>query len=110
MEYIQVLLDGIESEDAGAWEALDALEQQLTAIRLGLHEGELGLDARRAGRDTLQPRTRTLWSSEHGPIFTSILGLPLFPWNPATAYALHDGEADHSDGIFGTRDRAASIS
>jgi len=43
----------------------------------------------------LEPRTRTLWSSEHGPILTSILGLPVFPWTPATAFALHDGNADN---------------
>ncbi len=38
-------------------------------------------------------RTRTLWSSEYGPILTSILGLPLFPWNPATAYTIFDANA-----------------
>jgi len=43
----------------------------------------------------LGPRTRTLWSSHHGPILTSILGLPIFPWTPATAYALHDGNAEN---------------
>ena len=30
----------------------------------------------------LEPRTRTLYSTVHGPMFTSILGLPLFPWTP----------------------------
>ncbi|HEX6391623.1 MAG TPA: penicillin acylase family protein [Solirubrobacteraceae bacterium] len=40
-----------------------------------------------------QTRTRTLWSSEHGPILTSILGLPIFPWTPLTAYAMHDSNA-----------------
>jgi acyl-homoserine-lactone acylase len=40
-------------------------------------------------------RTRTLYSSEYGPIFTSILGLPLFPWTPVTAYALYDANADN---------------
>jgi acyl-homoserine-lactone acylase len=44
---------------------------------------------------TLQPRTRTLYSSEHGPIFTSILGLPLFPWTPVTANAMYDGNAEN---------------
>lgn len=48
----------------------------------------------------LEPRTRTLWSSEHGPIFTSILGLPLFPWNPVTAYALHDANAENFGRLF----------
>lgn len=43
----------------------------------------------------LQPRTRTLWSSEQGPIITSILGLPVFPWTPATAFALYDGNTEN---------------
>lgn len=43
----------------------------------------------------LVPRTRTLWSSHHGPIFTSLLGLPLFPWTPVTAFALYDGNAEN---------------
>ncbi|MCK9250103.1 MAG: penicillin acylase family protein [Solirubrobacteraceae bacterium] len=43
----------------------------------------------------LSTRTRTLWSSHHGPVFTSILGLSLFPWNPVSAYALHDGNAEN---------------
>jgi acyl-homoserine-lactone acylase len=41
----------------------------------------------------LSPRTRTLWSSDHGPILTSILGLPLFPWTPVTAFAMWDVNA-----------------
>jgi acyl-homoserine-lactone acylase len=48
-----------------------------------------------AADGTLQPRTRTLYSSEHGPIFTSILGLPLFPWSPATAYVMYDANAEN---------------
>ncbi len=48
-----------------------------------------------AAGGSLQPRTRTLYSSEHGPIFTSILGLPLFPWTPATAYAMYDANAEN---------------
>ncbi|WP_051471976.1 penicillin acylase family protein [Patulibacter minatonensis] len=43
----------------------------------------------------LVPRTRTLWSSDHGPIFTSLLGLSLFPWSPVNAYALYDGNAEN---------------
>jgi acyl-homoserine-lactone acylase len=39
--------------------------------------------------------TRTLWSSEHGPVFTSILGLPLFPWTPLNAYAMYDANAEN---------------
>lgn len=43
----------------------------------------------------VQSRTRTLYSSEHGSILTSILGLPIFPWSPATAYAMYDGNAEN---------------
>ncbi len=38
-------------------------------------------------------QTRTLWSSHHGPILTSILGLPIFPWTSGTAWALGDANA-----------------
>ena len=38
-------------------------------------------------------RTRTLYSTRHGPVFTSLLGLPLFPWTPTSAYALGDANA-----------------
>lgn len=38
----------------------------------------------------LEDRTRTLYDTEYGPMFTSILGLPLFPWTPVRAYALGD--------------------
>lgn len=41
----------------------------------------------------LEPRTRTLYSTLQGPVFTSILGLPLFPWTPAQAYAMGDANA-----------------
>jgi len=47
----------------------------------------------RGAGGALQHRTRTLYSSEHGPIFTSLLGLPLFAWTPLYAYALHDANA-----------------
>ena len=38
----------------------------------------------------LEDRTRTLYSTEYGPMLTSILGLPLFPWTPLKGYALGD--------------------
>lgn len=41
----------------------------------------------------LEARTRTLWASHHGPILTAILGLPVFPWTHATAFALGDVNA-----------------
>ena len=37
--------------------------------------------------------TRTLYSTDHGPILTSILGLPIFPWTPERAYAMGDANA-----------------
>lgn len=40
----------------------------------------------------LEDRTRTLWSTKHGPVFTSLLGIPL-PWTPATAFAMGDANA-----------------
>jgi acyl-homoserine-lactone acylase len=47
------------------------------------------------GDGSVKPMTRTLYSTEHGPIFTSILGLPLFPWTPTTAFAMGDANADN---------------
>jgi acyl-homoserine-lactone acylase len=49
--------------------------------------------ASRTADGGLEEVTRTLWSSEHGPIFTEILGLPLFPWTPLKAYAFGDANA-----------------
>lgn len=42
---------------------------------------------------SLEPRTRTLYSTQHGWIFNSLLGQDLFPWTPATAFALGDANA-----------------
>jgi acyl-homoserine-lactone acylase len=44
---------------------------------------------------SLQDETRTFWNTEYGPVFTSILGLPLFPWTPTTAYAMGDVNAEN---------------
>src|SRR5436190_301430 len=41
----------------------------------------------------LEPRTRTLYDTEYGPVLTSILGLTIFPWMPATVYAIGDANA-----------------
>jgi acyl-homoserine-lactone acylase len=41
---------------------------------------------------SLQPVTRTLYSSRFGPIFSSIEGIPL-PWTATTAFALGDANA-----------------
>jgi len=36
--------------------------------------------------------TRTLWSTKHGPVFSSLLGIPL-PWTPAAAFVMADANA-----------------
>jgi acyl-homoserine-lactone acylase len=41
----------------------------------------------------VRPVTRTLYSSHHGSILTSILGLPVFPWTFERAYAMGDVNA-----------------
>jgi acyl-homoserine-lactone acylase len=40
----------------------------------------------------LQTRTRTLWSTRHGSVFTSLLGIPL-PWTPVSAFVMGDANA-----------------
>jgi acyl-homoserine lactone acylase PvdQ len=42
---------------------------------------------------TLEQRSRTLYSTHHGPIFNSLLGLDLFPWTPAKAFSMGDANA-----------------
>jgi acyl-homoserine-lactone acylase len=39
------------------------------------------------------PRTRTLYSTRYGPVLTSLLNLPIFPWTTATAFAMGDANA-----------------
>jgi acyl-homoserine-lactone acylase len=53
---------------------------------------EVTVQARRPDA-SLEPRTRTLYSTAYGPVFTSLLGQPLFPWTPARAFALGDANA-----------------
>jgi acyl-homoserine-lactone acylase len=43
----------------------------------------------------LENRTRTLYSTEYGPMLTSILGLPLFPWTPVKGFALGDANYEN---------------
>src|SRR3954452_20338352 len=38
-------------------------------------------------------QSRTLYTTRFGPILTSLLGLPIFPWTPATAFAMGDANA-----------------
>ena len=59
---------------------VDGQPKQMTA-------DEVTVQARRPTA-SLEPRTRTLYSTRYGPMFTSLLGLPLFPWTPAKAFAL----------------------
>ncbi len=44
---------------------------------------------------SLATEERTLYTTRWGPVFTSILGLPLFPWLPVQAYALADANAEN---------------
>jgi acyl-homoserine-lactone acylase len=59
---------------------------------------------------SLQPETRTLYSSRFGPVFNSIEGIPL-PWTAATAFALGDANADNVRilNTFFDFDRAHSV-
>ncbi len=38
-------------------------------------------------------QSRRLYSTRFGPVLTSLLGLPIFPWTPATAFAMGDANA-----------------
>jgi acyl-homoserine-lactone acylase len=60
---------------------------------------------------SLKPQTRTLYSSLQGPILTSILGLPLFPWTPERAYAMGDANAGNFRYLnhFFETDRAQNV-
>ncbi len=42
-----------------------------------------------------QKETRTLYSTKHGPISTSVQKQPLFTWSPQYAYALYDVNANN---------------
>jgi acyl-homoserine-lactone acylase len=41
----------------------------------------------------VEKRTRTLYDTEYGPIFTSVVGQSLFPWTSGSAFALADANA-----------------
>ena len=43
----------------------------------------------------LEDRSRTLYSTHHGPMFTSLLGLPVFPWSATTGFSLGDVNAQN---------------
>jgi acyl-homoserine-lactone acylase len=60
---------------------------------------------------TIEKRTRTLYRTRYGPMFTSLLGLPLFPWTSSRAYAMHDvneGNFRYLNHFFDTN-RAQSV-
>ena len=60
---------------------------------------------------SLEDRTRTLYETEYGPMVTSVLGLPLFPWTPTKAYALGDVNFENFRYLnhFLETDRARSV-
>lgn len=45
---------------------------------------------------TITKRSKTFYSTVYGPIVTSVLGIPAFPWTQASAYSLIDMNADNS--------------
>ena len=49
----------------------------------------------KAEKVTVGNTTRTLYSTHHGPMFTSLLGLPLFPWTATSGFALGDANASN---------------
>jgi acyl-homoserine-lactone acylase len=64
---------------------VDGVPEPMTAVPLSVEV----LNADRS----LGAVDRTLYTTRWGPIFTSVLGLPLFPWLPVQAYALADANA-----------------
>ncbi len=42
---------------------------------------------------SLERRSRTLYSTVYGPIFTELVGQELFPWTPVKAFAMGDANA-----------------
>lgn len=59
---------------------------------------------------SIQPETRTLYSTRFGPVFNSLEGVPL-PWTTAEAFALGDANAGNSRilNTFYGFDRAGSV-
>jgi acyl-homoserine-lactone acylase len=43
---------------------------------------------------TIEEVERSVWWTDYGPVITGVLGLPLFPWTPAVAFAMGDAN-DH---------------
>jgi acyl-homoserine-lactone acylase len=71
---------------------------------------ELTVQAKTAD-GSLEDVSRTLYDTEYGPMVTSVLGLPLFPWTPTKAYALGDVNYENFRYLnhFLETDRARSV-
>src|SRR3712207_4792121 len=54
---------------------------------------DVTVDVREAD-GSIGKRSHTFYDTEHGPILTSITGLPIFPWTATSAYALFDANAE----------------
>ena len=82
---------------------VDGQPKQMTAV-------ELTVQAKTAA-GTVEPRTRTLYETEYGPMVTSVLGLPLFPWTPVKGFALGDANFENFRYLnhFLETDRARSV-
>jgi acyl-homoserine-lactone acylase len=59
-----------------------------------MERDELVVDVKRGDGSVGQER-RTLYTTQYGPVFTSLLGLPLFPWTQGKAFALGDANAEN---------------
>ena len=55
-----------------------------------MQEDEVTVQARTPSG--LEPRTRTIYSTHHGPVFDNLVGVPL-PWTPTTAFSMGDANA-----------------
>jgi acyl-homoserine-lactone acylase len=49
----------------------------------------------RGADGSLQPLTRTIYGTIHGPITGGVFGFPLFSWSKTEAYALRDPGSDN---------------
>lgn len=60
---------------------------------------------------TTSQRSKSFYSTIYGPIVTSVLGVPAFPWTQASAYSLVDMNADNARIMnqFMESDRAGSV-
>ena len=50
----------------------------------------------RGADGSITQRSKTFYSTIYGPIVTSVLGVPAFPWTQASAYSLVDMNADNA--------------